>query len=113
MFAIDDEEVDARTQVVRPAGDIEFTVAGAFNHHLTSLVQAGKILLIVDLERVGFVDSTALGVLISAQRRARCGGGSVVISGADPTIRKVFEITGLSEVFRLHDNIEQALATQT
>ena len=108
---LDDEEVDAHTQVVRPAGDIEITVAGAFGWRLTNLVQAGKTLLIVDLERVGFLDSSALGVLMSAQRRAQSSGGGVVISGADPSIRKVFDITGLSAVFRLHDSVDQALAT--
>jgi anti-sigma B factor antagonist len=55
----------------------------------------------VDLTDVDFLDSTGLGVLVGALRRAHTGGGEVVLAGARPNVAKVFQITGLDKVFEI------------
>ena len=45
---------------------------------------------------MSFVDSSGLGVLVGTYKRLRDeGDGSIRIVGAQPSVRKVFEITGL------------------
>jgi anti-anti-sigma factor len=45
---------------------------------------------------VSFVDSSGLGVLVGTYKRLReDGNGSIKIVGAQASVRKVFEITGL------------------
>jgi len=65
--------------------------------------------LIVDLDDVGFLDSTALGVLVGALKRARGEGGDVRIVCTQPRVRKVFEITRLDSAFDLFDTVDEAV----
>lgn len=53
----------------------------------------------IDFARVTFLDSTGLGALVSAMRRARSNGGDVALANVAPNVRKVFDITGLDRVF--------------
>jgi len=53
----------------------------------------------VDMERVSFIDSSGLGVLVGALKRARQREGSVVVRNLTGAPHKVFEITGLLEIF--------------
>ena len=55
--------------------------------------------LAIDLSDVSFVDSSVLGVLVSALERARHRDGDVVLVGASGSPLRVFEITGLDRVF--------------
>jgi anti-sigma B factor antagonist len=52
----------------------------------------------VDFGRVTFVDSSGLGALVAAQRRARANGGDVSVTNLKPNLRTVFELTGLDKV---------------
>jgi anti-sigma B factor antagonist len=53
----------------------------------------------VDMGQVSFIDSSGLGVLVGALKRARQREGSVVVRNLSGAPRKVFEITGLLEIF--------------
>ena len=62
--------------------------------------------LVLDLEAVSFIDSSGLGVLVSARRQNT--GGSVQIVCTRPATLKLLEITGLGEVLGLTDSLEAA-----
>jgi len=64
--------------------------------------------VIVDLEQVGFIDSSGLGVLVSALRRARERDGAVRIVCRRDNILKIFRITGLDKVFPIFDDAAEA-----
>ena len=52
-----------------------------------------------------FLDSTALGVLVGALKRCREQGGELRLVVTEPRIVKIFEITGLTTVFRIVDSL--------
>ncbi len=64
----------------------------------------------VDLEGVDFLDSTGLGVLIGGLKRVRSHDGDLSLVCTEPRILKVFEITGLTKVFAIHDTVDAAVA---
>jgi anti-sigma B factor antagonist len=68
---------------------------------------------VVDLLRVTFLDSTALGVLVGAAKRVRAGGGSIVLVSDDPRTLRVFEITGLGGIFTLERSLVAAIEAVT
>jgi len=72
------------------------------SHHLRSwlaeLDEEGVTHIAVDLRRLTFVDSSGLGVLMGAGRRARDRGGRVVLREVSPQIRRVLDVTGLSDL---------------
>jgi anti-sigma B factor antagonist len=63
--------------------------------------------VVVDLTRVTFVDSTGLGVLVTAHRAA--GGGSLQVVAPDPRVRRVFEMTSLDRLLTIRDSLADAL----
>jgi anti-sigma B factor antagonist len=58
-------------------------------------------LVVIDCSRMTFIDGRGIGVLVGALRRARRAGGDVVLRSLRPAQRKVFEIVGLTKVFRI------------
>jgi anti-sigma B factor antagonist len=55
--------------------------------------------IIVDLSRVEFVDSTALGALVAAYKRMAPAGRELVLCGVQPSVRIIVELTRLHRVF--------------
>lgn len=55
-----------------------------------------------------FIDASGLGAMIGALKRARKRGGSILLVIPAPSIKRVFEITGLDRVFDIFDDPETA-----
>lgn len=87
-------------QVVRPRGELDLATAPVFRQSLVDAINSGAARVVVDLAEVTFIDSTGLGVLVGAIKRARANGAELVAVSAAPSIRKVFEITGIEGVLR-------------
>ena len=65
--------------------------------------------VVVDLNEVSFLDSTGIGVLVGALKRARERGGALHFCNAQARVKRVFEITGLMRALPLHESREAAL----
>lgn len=65
--------------------------------------------LLVDLSQVPYLDSSGVGVLLSLFKFMRNRGGSMAISSPNDKIRRVFEVTKMTEIIPAYDNVEQAL----
>jgi anti-anti-sigma factor len=67
--------------------------------------------VVVDLHEVAFMDSTMLRELLRAHREMENAGGRLVIASAQPTVRRLLELTGTADVFALAESREAALAS--
>jgi anti-sigma B factor antagonist len=106
---IPDVDVDGWT-VVAASGEIDVATAPELRDKLTELVDAGRTRVVVDLEDVDFIDSTGLGVLVGGVRRARGEGGDLRLVCTNSRILKVFEATGLDEIFTIGSTVDDAVA---
>jgi anti-anti-sigma factor len=79
------------------------------NIALSSLVDPQ---LVVNMEKVEFLDSTGLGVLVGGLKRVRAHGGSLDLVCTQGRILKIFRITGLTKVFGIHETVDQAIAAK-
>ena len=95
--------------VLTVSGEIDIATAPSLRERLHGLLADDKHQLVVDLDDVGFLDSTALGVLVGVLKRARSEGGEVRIVCTQPRVRKVFEITRLDSAFDLFDSVDEAV----
>ena len=67
--------------------------------------------VVIDLSRVEFIDSTALGVLIEARTMLENRRGFLLASPAVET-RRALEISGLDRHFGMHDTLDSALSAK-
>ena len=67
----------------------------------------GHYQLVVNMEKVEFLDSTGLGVLVGGLKRVRAHDGSLDLVGTQERILKIFRITGLTKVFGIHDSVDE------
>jgi anti-sigma B factor antagonist len=102
-----DEQGSLRLAVT---GEIDVATAPTLRERLDGAIDRGTGILIVDLLGVTFLDSTALGVLIGARERCQQQSMQLRIVLSEARIVKIFEITGLTEMFSIFPTLAQAVA---
>lgn len=89
-------------------GDIDLSTVATLRERLLELAGSGQP-LIVDLNRITFIDSTGLGVLIAVARRADMHGGSLHAICSRPQTRKLLWLTGVDRRIPLSATVDGAL----
>ena len=97
------------TSVVTLRGEIDVYTAPRLRQTLIDLVDAGSTDIVVDMEKVDFLDSTGLGVLVGGLKRVKDKEGSLKLVANQDRILKIFDITGLARVFPIFGDLEEAL----
>jgi anti-sigma B factor antagonist len=95
--------------VTAKAWGVSRQAAPEFKEVLVTGIEGGAKRVIVDLSGVTFIDSTALGVLVSGAKRVRPRNGNLDIVCTDENIIRIFEITGLDRIFGIFSSRGEAL----
>jgi anti-sigma B factor antagonist len=90
-------------------GEIDVYTAPRMRQAIVDLVDAGSLNIVVDMQKVDFLDSTGLGVLVEGLKRVRTRNGNLSIVVTQDKILKIFDITGLNKAFPIHGSLEDAL----
>jgi anti-sigma B factor antagonist len=107
IFELSDS-VDSGVPVLVVQGEVDVATAPELRERLVALHERGDKIIVVDMSKVTFVDSSALGVLVSAVKRFRAEDGDLRLVVTEPHISKVFEITALTDVFAIYETAEAA-----
>jgi anti-sigma B factor antagonist len=75
-----------------------------------SLHRDGRYLVVVDMASVEFMDSSGLGVLIGALKRARANSGTLVLAAVQERVMRRLLITGVTQVLRVFETLVEAIA---
>jgi anti-sigma B factor antagonist len=108
-FHIDAEPESGRTAVFSVHGELDLHEAPELKGRISFAIDHGARLIVVDLTHVTFIDSMALGVLLSATNRLRPAGGQIRLVVPNPNIRRVFEISQLDRVLTIDATRDEAL----
>jgi anti-sigma B factor antagonist len=90
-------------------GEVDLSTSPELKRVLTDAIDNGADRIIADFRDVTFVDSTALGVLLTSARKLRWKKGAIDIVCAHAGVLGVFATTGLDRVFGLYPSREAAL----
>jgi anti-sigma B factor antagonist len=77
-------------------GEIDMATAPQLRHTLMALVDGGATRVTLDCRGLEFLDSSGIGVLIAVRKRLG-DDGSLTLEAPPPHVRKVLELTGVSE----------------
>lgn len=86
------------------AGEVDAHTAADLRDCLKKAAGDGFSEIVLDFSGVPFIDSTGIGVLVGALRRARENDGSVTLVGIRDNVERIFVLLGLDEQFVLVDN---------
>jgi anti-sigma B factor antagonist len=85
-------------------GDISRLNVAEIESQLRLVIQDGEWnRILLNMNNVNFIDSAGLGVLATAHSLVRDRNRELVLSGVNPPVQMVFEITGLDKVFNFLD----------
>lgn len=65
--------------------------------------------LIMNFNKVSFMDSSGIGVVIGRYKRLERTGGAVAITNLNESVKRVFDLTGLFKIIKLYSSIDDAL----
>jgi len=91
-------------------GEIDLYNAPEIKDVINGLIAEQKVNVIINLEKVSYIDSSGIGALISSLSNLKKYQGGLKIINVFASVRKVFELTKLTSFFEIYDSEEEALA---
>jgi anti-anti-sigma factor len=95
--------------VVSVKGEADLNTATELERELQDVLRLGGRSVTVDLAEVGFIDSTALALLLRFQPQFKARGGDLVVVSDDRRVLRTFEITGLDRILRIERRLGDAV----
>ena len=91
------------TLVVRVKGELDMLVTDNLRQAIDhKLGEQNVSNLILNLEKVTFIDSSGLGVIIGRYKKIAAKQGKMYIVGASPSIQKILTFSGINKLISLH-----------
>ncbi len=108
-------DINKRTKddivVLDITGEIDLYNAPEIKDIINKLIEEKKYNVIINLEKVSYIDSSGIGALISSLSNLKKYQGGLKIINVYASVRKVFELTKLTSFFEIFDSEEDAVAS--
>lgn len=106
-------KLEKNTLILVPQGSrIDHDSADAFSAalkpYLDECRQDGKA-LVLDFSEIDYISSVGLRALMLAARQVKAQNGRIAIAALSPVVKEVFEISRFNMVYKVYDNLDQAL----
>lgn len=96
--------------IIEPKGKIMGGPESTELHDLLhELIDQGKKMVVIDLSKVDWMNSTGLGLLISGLTTLRKAGGELKLAMVTEKIQSLLTITKLITIFKTYDTVEEAV----
>ena len=108
-FKIESHRAEGDRGVLSLQGEVDVANSQQVREAALSLLASGITGLVVDLTKTDYLDSAGLGILVGLWKRVQESGLKMVVAGAPPRVRHVFEVTRLDQVFPMREDVASAL----
>jgi anti-sigma B factor antagonist len=88
--------------VLQVAGELDLHTSPALRDRISELLDAGTGRLAIDLEHVGFMDSSSVGILVAALKRIGEKDGDLALVGVSGSPLKVLSLTGIDRLMPMY-----------
>jgi stage II sporulation protein AA (anti-sigma F factor antagonist) len=105
-------EVKQNVLLIRLAGELDHHTAEELRLRVTEILEKESVRhIILNLEQLTFMDSSGLGVILGRYKQVKKIGGEMVVCSVSPSIKRLFDMSGLFKIIRLETNEQFALQT--
>ncbi len=95
--------------VVELEDNIDVSCAPELRDILKGKIDGGSRQILINLEKVGFMDSSGLGIFVATYKMMNQVGGTIKFAKPQKTLEKIFELTRMYKVFDIFDSIDEAM----
>ncbi|AIF42390.1 STAS domain-containing protein [Virgibacillus sp. SK37] len=96
---------EAEKSIVSLSGEIDAYTAPQLKDAVLPLTKTPEHTMEIDLENVNYMDSTGLGVFISALKSTKEHGSKMKLVNIQDRVLRLFKITGLDEIMDINSTI--------
>lgn len=98
--------------IVSIEGQVRISTQNEFMEHLNALYDSkGNQTVLLNLEKVSYMNSAGIGVIVDTFRKFRDNGGQLVLCSLSPEISRLFEVTRLNRFIQIYPSVDDALHT--
>ena len=98
-----------RPNVLPLEGELDLHVSPTVVASLNMMIEKKPKRLVVDLSGVTYIDSAGLAAFIQEMQKVEAYGGKFALAGLQETVRSIFEISRLDQVFQIFPDVDAAL----
>jgi anti-sigma B factor antagonist len=95
--------------IIAVSGRLDLVSSSALKDMIRQRLADRRVNLVIDMEKVHFINSSGLGALISCLRDVRLSGGRLTLCRLTPYIEEIFALTNLVRVFDCYPGVTEAL----
>lgn len=105
-----DMEVKQDVLCIRLSGELDHHTSEMLREKITLEMEKNDILhLVLNLEKLNFMDSSGLGVILGRYKQIKIKQGEMVVCSISPPVKRLFELSGLFKIVRLESSEQFAL----
>ena len=96
-------------KVVEIEGHLDSSTSPTAKQHLDELVGGGSNKILINFEKLIYISSAGLHVLLGTVKKLRANGGDLRLCSINQNAREVFEVSGFSSILSVHPSETEAL----
>ena len=96
-------------KIVRIEGKLDTQNSPEAKAELTQLIEAGARKIIVNFERLSYITSAGLQILLAVAKQLRASGGELRVCALSDLVREVFDISGFDSILLVSKSEAEAL----
>lgn len=100
---------DNNVVVLSLIGDLDMWTLPRAKERVNALVLDGRVKLVLDLERMNYIDSSGLGFFIGTLKKLRDAGGDLVLINLNAYIYGIFKLIQLQHIIQTFDSLDEAI----
>jgi len=88
-----------KIKVLRPEGIFDNVKSTQIRQQITELISQGVNIVLIDLKKVTFMDSSGLGALVLILKTLRASSGRLFLMSLNDQVKMLFELTNMGTLF--------------
>ena len=108
-----DTNLDGKVLTVILEGEIDMSSSGTVWDAVGPFIEGKKPkakACVVDLSKVSYMDSSGIATLVRAWQTTQKNGGKLRLASLSDSVKDVFELAHVNEIFEVFPSVEEALA---
>lgn len=99
------------TAVVSLPAEVDIANSGDVHEALLTVIETGVKVIVADLGKTTFCDSSGVSALARAHRRSSSNGAILRLVVSGPAIERLMRLTGVDELIQIHPTVSAALGS--